>query len=49
MYATCYCLNVSIKTKENQLEKIDIDDIELSIDERADSFFNNVSIYTYKH
>ncbi|XP_008208814.1 lobe protein isoform X1 [Nasonia vitripennis] len=41
MYATCRCLNVSIKTKGNELQNVNIDTLELSASEHADVFFNN--------
>lgn len=39
MHVTCKCLNVSIRSKGNELKKVQIDDIELTAHERADAFF----------
>ncbi|XP_035721729.1 uncharacterized protein LOC118441439 isoform X2 [Vespa mandarinia] len=39
MHATCKCLNISIRSKGNELKKLPIDEIELTDHERADAFF----------
>ena len=44
MHVTCKCLNVSIKTKGNELHNVNVDDIELDVNEQAHTFFSNVSI-----
>ncbi|KAF3423136.1 hypothetical protein E2986_00660 [Frieseomelitta varia] len=39
MHITCKCLNVSIKSRGTELQKINIDDIELTPEEQNDGFF----------
>ncbi|CAL7945062.1 unnamed protein product [Xylocopa violacea] len=39
MHMACKCLNVSIKSRGTELQKINIDDIELTLDEQNDTFF----------
>nr|XP_012137105.1 PREDICTED: uncharacterized protein LOC100878885 isoform X2 [Megachile rotundata] len=39
MHIACKCLNVSIKSRGTELQKVNINDIELSPEEQNDSFF----------
>ncbi|CAD1480628.1 unnamed protein product [Heterotrigona itama] len=39
MHITCKCLNVSIKSRGTELQKVNIDDIELTPEEQNDGFF----------
>ncbi|KAJ8667669.1 hypothetical protein QAD02_009332 [Eretmocerus hayati] len=41
MFITCKCLNVSIKTKTSDLNTMNIDDIDLTKEEKADIFFKS--------
>lgn len=47
MHATCKCLNVSIRSKGNELKRLPIDEIELTDHERADAFFREVGLRLY--
>ncbi|KAI4501725.1 hypothetical protein M0802_003060 [Mischocyttarus mexicanus] len=56
MHATCKCLNVSIKSKGNELKKLPIDVIELTDHKVADAFFkeelatiNDLEVITKEH
>ena len=39
MHIVCKCLNVSIKSRGTELQKVNIDDIELTLQEQTDGFF----------
>lgn len=39
MHTACKCLNVSIKSRGTELQKVNIDDLELTPNEYADNFF----------
>ncbi|KAG7204706.1 hypothetical protein KM043_005120 [Ampulex compressa] len=39
MHIICKCVNVSIKSRGTELQKVNIDDIELTAQEQADAFF----------
>lgn len=45
MHITCKCLNVSIKSRGTELQKFNINDIELTLEEQNDSFFHQVKIF----
>ncbi|XP_015186924.1 PREDICTED: uncharacterized protein LOC107071951 isoform X1 [Polistes dominula] len=56
MHATCKCLNVSIKSKGNELKKLPIDVLELADHKVADAFFkeelatiNDLEVITKEH
>ncbi|PBC29051.1 Proline-rich AKT1 substrate [Apis cerana cerana] len=40
MHIACKCLNVSIKSRGTELQKFNINDIELTLEEQNDSFFH---------
>ncbi|XP_012280046.1 uncharacterized protein LOC105699535 isoform X2 [Orussus abietinus] len=40
MYAACKCLNVSIRSRSTELQRIDVEDMELTPMERANPFFS---------
>lgn len=45
MHIACKCLNVSIKSRGTELQKFNISDIELTLEEQNDSFFHQVKIF----
>lgn len=45
MHIACKCLNVSIKSRGTELQKFNINDIELTLEEQNDSFFHQVKIF----
>lgn len=45
MHITCKCLNVSIKSRGTELQKVNIDDIELTPEEQSDGFFQQVTTF----
>lgn len=45
MHIACKCLNVSIKSRGTELQKVNINDIELTPEEQNDGFFQQVKIF----
>ncbi|XP_024940672.1 uncharacterized protein LOC107267567 isoform X2 [Cephus cinctus] len=43
MHVACKCLNVFIKCRDNELRRVNLEDLELTALERADTFFREVS------
>lgn len=45
MHVACKCLNVSIKSKGNEMQRVNVEDYELTATELADPFFREVNVH----